>query len=257
MPLIMLHAQSTTSEPLSAIFDPDHGMRLKSFQWGNRKLVSEDSGPVGPHFGDLHPGINVQKYHDGIAWHAPWKATANETQVKAQLTGKDEWNGKTIAALEGQAFKMEMAATLSADGLAIDISVVADADAVAGYGCHFPIEKGQAHVISDVQGQLLHKGHLQNISSEWDYSPQGKLNLPVHNAVDVVFHPGGNGLQSLIQLDTGHGQVKIKTMCQNAENSWQLKYHPDHSTVYLAALAAKSPFRPILTVNSIRLEISI
>lgn len=231
MPTIVLRTENAQHEPLTATFDPDNGMRLTSLRKGNVELLGgANSGPIGPHFGALHPGLNPENFVDGIARYAPWKATATDNSVRAQLGGKDEWKGKTIAALEGQTFKMEMVATLTESGLAIDISVVADSDAVVGYGCHFKVEKGHAKVTSD----------------------DGNLDL-----VDAIFHPTRDALAANIQLETGRHEVQLRYQCQNAENSWQLKYHPEHATVYLAALAAKSPARPVLTVNAIHIDIVV
>lgn len=231
MPTIVLRTENAHHEPLTATFDPDNGMRLTSLRKGGVELLDgSNSGPIGPHFGALHPGLNPENFVDGVARYAPWKATATENSVKAQLGGKDEWKGKTIAVLEGQAFKMEMVATLTANSLAIDISVVADSDAVVGYGCHFKVEKGLAKVTSD--------------DSEIDL-------------VDAIFHPTHDPLAANVKLETGRYGVQLRYQCQNAENSWQLKYHPERSTVYLAALAAKSPVRPVLTVNAIHIDIVV
>jgi hypothetical protein len=224
------------ADPLEATFDPDRGMRLISFRKGKTEVIAGESAPVGPHFGALHPGIYPQPYVDGIARYAPWKAQVSDNTVRAQLTGKDEWNGKTLAALEGQAFKMELVAALTEHQLAIRISIVADADALAGFGCQFKLPKGPARLLSSVQENS---------------------NLSLEPSVHAVFHPSPNPLATTICLETTAYTLQLRYQCQNAENSWQLKRDQGQSSVYLAPLAAKSPVRPVLTVNAISMDLQI
>lgn len=255
--MIVLKAQSPTNVPLEATFDPDHGMRLMSFRKGKIEVIAGESGPIGPHFGLLHPGINPHAYVDGIARYAPWKATSTENTIRAQLSGKEEWNGKAISSLEGQAFKMEIIASLTPEKLAIQISVVADADALVGYGCHFKLAKGAGHVISDVQDHFLEKTGAKPVPTEWGYDHQRRLRVNLDRPIDAIFHPFPNPLMTSIRLEAGAYQLDLRYRCQNAENAWQLKRSAAGSSVYLASLGAKSPFRPVLTVNSILMELSI
>lgn len=268
--MIELSCPTSNGEMLKAVFLPEKGMNLISFKKGEIEVIDPSTkilfeerfaglgALIGPHFHHRKPeaipkikdetlfphiarvkakGIQ-EPFSHGIARYAPWTAESTATTVKARITGKDLWNGVPIAELEGQNFTMTFDATLSEQGLALQLSVISDTDSLVGIHYYYALPGGTGKVISTVQeGQ--------------------KLEFDLKNEVDSTFHPYPNALQGTILLETETYQLRTIYDCNCAENCWQL-YHPkDASFVCIEPISAKDPRHPNLTVSSLNIQLQI
>lgn len=228
---------------LEARFLPTQGMQLVSFRRGELEILNQPGCPIGPHFGERHPGIlppsqqgHKDPFFHGIARYAPWKAQLVDQTLQARISGKDEWNGSTLASLEGQSFIMEMTASLRPDTLAIELSVVGDSDSLVGLGCAFALPENRGRITGDFQGE-------------------GR-EIDLVGDADQLFHTQMHPLHTHLVLDAVAYQLRIGIFCQNAENSWLLQHQKGSGRVAISPVSAKAPHRPVLTVNSLRIELS-
>lgn len=276
--------------PLEATFLPDSGMNMASYKLGDIEVIDQSTrnlfeerfaglgALIGPHFHrrkketlpkikdeSLFPHIARVKakgvddpFSHGIGRYAPWKAESDVSKIKAELSGKDVWNGVPVSALEGQNFKMVYAAELLPTGLQIDISVVSDADSLVGLHYYYYLPQGQGTVYSRVQDCILDNGETRPIPRDWKYDADQKhLQLSLDRAYDNTFYPFPDTLEAQIMLDAGSYRLFVSYTCASQENAWQL-YHPaGASFVCIEPLSAQDPRHPNLTVSSLRVHLQI
>lgn len=288
MNLVKLTNQTSKGEKLEAIFCPEKGMNLFSYRKGEIEVIDQSTKPqfeeryaglgpiIGPHFYRRNPGTlpvikdeslfphiarmkekGVDPFSHGIGRYAPWKASSTETTIKGILTGKDEWNGVSLAYLEGQNFKMEFNAELTSEELKIELSVVSDYDSIVGIHYYYHLPKGRGKVISDVKDHYYDGIELKKITSDWNYNEKHILTYDLNRSADYAFHPFLNALKGSILLDAESYQLKTQYESESQENSWQL-YHPaDASYVCIEPVSSQSPRRPNLTVSAIKISLQI
>lgn len=237
---LTLKNRTASGKPLEAVFKPDEGMSLVSLRFGNTEVIGAPSPAIGPHFAERYAESVKDPYPDGIVRYAPWKASVvDDTTVQARITGRDEWNGKALSALEGQTFVMEMSATLRPTGLSISIGVVGDSDALTGFGVHLALPKGKGRVISSTQ------------------RTRSAATMQLDQPHEALHHFFPDPLAGSIVLETASYRLRLQQSCKSVENSWLLKNRADGASVYVAALAAKDPKKPILTVNSLTVDLQL
>lgn len=272
MDRVVLKSETSSGQALEAVFLPEQGMKLVSLKRGDRELmgVGGDIRVIGPHFADRHRGtLPVLKdpsawthiaeghhdpFHHGVARYAPWKVEASKDALRAQISGKDTWNETLLKDLEGQAFTMQLNAKLSPEGLSLYVAVVGDADSLVGLDYRFAVKNGNGRVHGDVGDEYIDKSGSKPLPPEW-LNGQGRLNWPLDKPIDAIFHSFREPLHRSIHLETADYKLQLDYSCKNAENSWQLKR--EGAFVHLTPLAAKSPYRPVLTVNSLTANLSI
>lgn len=284
MDQIVLKSHDSSRGALEAIFLPNQGMNLFSLKKGEVEVIDPSTkvlfeerfaglgALIGPHFHHRNPatipkikdeslfphiarvkskGI-VEPFSHGIARYAPWKATAKENCVSAVLTGKDLWNGITLAELEGQNFVMNFQAELFPDALELKLSVVSDTDSLVGIHYYYHLPKKRGVIYSQVQKKDSWPQALK-------IDAQQTLTYVLEESVDSTFHPFPNPLQGEIVLDAIDYRLITRYTSPSQENSWQL-YHPaGASFVCIEPMSAYDPRHPNLTVSSmeIRLQIEI
>lgn len=286
---IVLKNISPTNEVLQATFLPDQGMNMISFKKGSLEVIDQSTyslfkerfaglgALIGPHFHRRHtaalpriqdeslfPHIARVKAHGvadpfshGIARYAPWKAMFTETSVQASLSGKDLWNGVSLADLEGQNFKMNFKATLTPDALEIDYDVVSDTDSLVGIHYYYHLPQGTGTVTSAIQSNYIGPNGKQNLPDFIHLNDQGMMTFDLHQDADFTFYPFPNPREAKITLDTGAYQLVTSYSCASQENCWQL-YHPkDASFVCIEPISSQDPHHPNLTASSIHISLSI
>lgn len=289
MSAIVLEHQTKEGERLQATFLPDQGMNLISLKKDDTEVIDQSTrnlfeeryaglgALIGPHFHHrkaeiiakikdetLFPHIarvkakGVQEpFSHGIARYAPWKAEATKNSIKAQLSGKDTWNGVSLIELEGQNFNMKMEVHLKEEGLFLDLSVVSDTASLVGIHYYYALPQGKGRVISNIQNQVIMNGELKPIPSDWQFDTQQQLTFDLENEADYTFHPYPNLLKGHILLETDEYQLHTRYECACAENCWQL-YHPkDASFVCIEPISSKDPRHPNLTVSSLNIHLNI
>lgn len=285
--MITLKNNSEDDKSLEASFLPEKGMNLISYKKDGKEIIEQSTkdlfeerfsglGPIiGPHFHrripqslpfiekeELFPHIRRVKekgildpFSHGIARYAPWNYEANETSIKASLSGKDLWNGIALMDLEGQNFKMQFHATLLPNGLSLNLSVVSDTNSLVGLHYFYSLPQS-GKIISQVKNFYLDNGEKKDIPKEW-LNDKSQLSFDLSQAADYTFFPSPNPLGSTIILETEHYKLRTQYSSHCQENSWQL-YHPkDASFVCIEPLSAQFPRHPILTVSSISALLSI
>jgi hypothetical protein len=286
---IVIRNKSPEGIPLEAVFLPQKGMNMISYKKGDIEVIDQSTLPlfeerfaglgalIGPHFHHRNPAIIPpikdeslfphiarvkangvkEPFSHGIARYAPWKAQATETRVQATITGKDEWNGVPLSALEGQNFTMKFDAELLPDGLHLHLSVVSDTDSVVGIHYYYNLPKSLGILLSQVQSNYIENGELKPIPSDWDMDDQQWLTFDLMNPADYTFYPFPNPLEAEITLDVEEYRIITRYKCNSQENSWQL-YHPlGASFVCIEPLSAQDPRHPNLTASSIDIVISV
>lgn len=277
MQKIELKNQTSSGEPLLATFSPEEGMALLNYSRGEQQVVGATSRIIGPHFGDRNPktiprrqditswpevqAMHEEKHEDpfynGIARYAPWKVETGENHLTAILSGKDAWNSIPLAELEGQPFIMRMDVTLTREALEIDLSVVADSDALVGLEYLFALPNGSGRLHADVWDSYLERMTEKPLPEKWRPLARNVLSLDLSEPVEAIFHPFPDRTSSDIHLETPNYQLHVRYRCKNAENCWLLHKSKGSPIVRLAPMAAKYPYRPSLTVNALHIALAI
>jgi hypothetical protein len=286
---IVLEHQTKQGERLQATFLPEKGMNLISLKKDDLEVIDQSTrnlfeeryaglgALIGPHFhhrrAELIPPIKDEKlfphiarvkakgvqepFSHGIARYAPWKAEATSTSIKAQLSGKDTWNGVALSALEGQDFNMRLEANLRENGLFLNLSIVSDTASLVGIHYYYSLPQGKGRVSSGVQNLVGIQGDLKPIPSDWHFDSQQHLIFDLDQDADFTFHPYPNPLKGNILLETEKYSLRTLYECSCAENCWQL-YHPkDASFVCIEPISARDPRHPNLTVSSLNIHLEI
>lgn len=289
MSAIVLEHQTKQGGRLQATFLPEKGMNLISLKKDDLEVIDQSTqnlfeeryaglgALIGPHFHhrkpetipsiqneELFPHIarvkakGVQEpFSHGIARYAPWKAEATTNHVKAQITGKDTWNGIPLSQLEGQNFNMQLEADLREEGLFLILSVVSDTASLVGIHYYYALPQGKGRVISDVQNQVVINGELKPIPSQWQLDSQQRLIFDLQEEADLTFRPYPNLLKGNILLETEEYELRTRYDCVCAENSWQL-YHPKGASfVCIEPISSQDPRHPNLSVSSLNIHIEI
>lgn len=289
MPTITLEHPTKDGELLQATFLPDQGMNLISYKRGEIEVIEQSTrhlfeerfaglgALIGPHFHrrktetlpkiqdeSLFPHIARVKakgvqdpFSHGIGRYAPWKAETSSTSIKAQLTGKDLWNGVPLSSLEGQNFNMALEAHLRETGLHLTLSIVSDTDSLVGIHYYLALPGGKGRVISEVRDQVRIEGELKSIPSEWRFDLQHRLTFDLNQEADFTFRPYPDPLKGQMLLETEKYSLRASYSCICEENCWQL-YHPkDASFVCIEPISAQNPRHPILTASSLNIQLEI
>jgi len=286
---IVLSTQGENGERLQATFLPDKGMNLISFRWGDIEIIDQSTSSIfeerfaglgaliGPHFHrrrpDILPKINDESlfphiarvkekggtdpFSHGIARYAPWQAKTTETTIKALLTGKDLWNGISLATLEGQNFTMHFDVELTSKGLALSLDVVSETDSLAGIHYYYSLPKGSGTVTSNVQPLYIEKGEKKALPSTWNIDSQQRMVFNLDEEADFTFFPFPNPREGKIILNTGDYELQTTYLSNSQENSWQL-YHPKGASfVCIEPISSQDPRHPNLTASSIKIKLSL
>lgn len=287
---IVLKNQTANGEPLEVTYDHEKGMNMLSYKKGDLEVIDQSTlnifeeryaglgAIIGPHFHRRHPqslpkipdeslfphiarikarGIQDPFSH-GIGRYAPWNVQSTGNQIKAVLTGKDQWNGVPLSALEGQNFKMNYNAELLPTGLSIKMSVVSDATSLVGIHHYYHLPEGKGQIISDVQNYYLsNTSEKKAIPSSWNFNSQHVLTYDLKDEADFTFYPFPKPLEGKILLNTNLYRLQISYNCPSQENSWQLYYPAGASFVCIEPISSQDPRHPNLTVSSICIHIQI
>jgi hypothetical protein len=286
---IVLENLTKGGERLQATFLPEKGMNLISFKKGEVEVIDQSTqnlfeerfaglgALIGPHFHRRRPELiplikdeqlfpHIQRvkakgiqdpFSHGIARYAPWKAEATTKSVKAQLSGKDTWNGVSLSTLEGQNFNMHLEGELRENGLFLNLSIVSDTDSLVGIHYYYRLSKGKGRITSDIQNHVRIQGELKPIPPHWQFDSTHRLVFDLTEEADFTFRPYPDPLRGNILLETEEYQLRTLYSCVCEENSWQL-YHPkDASFVCIEPISAQDPRRPNLSVSSLNIHLEI
>lgn len=289
METVVLRNQTKSGEPLEATFVPGMGMNMHSFKRGDVEVIDQGTRTlfeerfaglgalIGPHFHhrktEILPQIkdeslfpHIARVHakgvadpfsHGIARYAPWKAENTKTTIRGSLTGKDEWNGVPLAALEGQNFKMTFFAEMTPVGLEIELTVVSDSDSLVGLHYYYYLPHKSGKIQSRVQEKMIFNEEKEPIPANWFSSEEKKLALTLDQAFDHTFYPYPNPMEGTILLDALSYKLVTKYKAVSQENSWQL-YHPSEASfVCIEPISAQDPRHPNLTASSLRISLEI
>lgn len=260
-----------THQDYEAVFLPSHGMNLISFKRAGIEVIDQATKEafekrsaglgalIGPHFhrrkDDLLPkfentaafpqaayceahGIKDLFSH-GVARYVPWKWETTPKGLKAFLSGKEEWYGVTLAAIEAQNFQMGMNISLDSYGLHLALSVVSDSDSLVGLHYYYRLPNGRGRIKTRVK------------------ESQEVLLFALDSEIDQTFHPSPHPLKGDIELETEEFILKTTYVCASQENCFQL-YHPEKASfVCIEPISAQDPRHPNLSVSSIDVHLRI
>ena len=288
--VVWIRGIDLAGQQLITCFNPEKGMNMLSYQRAGLEVIDQTTRPlfdqryaglgalIGPHFHHRNPDVIPPVKHEelfphiaqtkikgtqepfshGIGRYAPWKVEfVSEGEIRAVLTGSQEWNGSLLKDLEGQDFVMRYQAKLVAEGLEIDLSVKSDTESVVGLHTYYALTHGQGVVTTRVQDHYVEKSHSKSIPSTWNYGVDHTLTYPLSLETDFGFHPFPNPLHAQVELACASHSVRVEYTCDNAENSFQLWHPAGASFVCIEPLSAKDPRKPKLTVSRLKILISI
>lgn len=287
---IVLKNHTSKGELLEAVFLPEKGMNMISFKQGQLEVIDQSTrvlfeeryaglgALIGPHFHRKHAPIATKvadeslfphiarvkakgiadPFSHGIARYAPWKAVeATETHIKAQLTGKDVWNGIPLSTLEGQNFKMDFSVELTPEGLQLELSMTSDTDSLVGIHYYFHLPKGRGKVVSSIQNEFRDGGDLLPIPDSWNVDSQHQLTYDLKHSADYTFYPFPNKREGKILLDAVDYRLLTTYTCKSQENCWQL-YHPKGASfVCIEPISSQDPRHPNLTASALKIKLEI
>lgn len=286
---LILKNKTPQGEVLQATFLPEQGMNMISYKKGDVEVIDQSTRPlfderfaglgalIGPHFHHRNPAIIpkiadeglfphiarvkahgvMEPFSHGIARYAPWKVTNTENSVSATLTGKDTWNGVSLAALEGQNFTMRYRGTLLPNGLQIELDVVSDTDSLVGIHYYYHLPKGFGKVISAVKPEYIDHGQKKPLPPHWKIDSQQMLTFDLNEEADDTFFPFPNPREGKITLDTGVYKLVTTYISPSQENCWQL-YHPKGASyVCIEPISSQDPHHPNLSVSSLKIHLEI
>lgn len=248
-----------------AHFDTEHGMNFVSFKKGEIEAIDQSTRPlfeercaglgamIGPHFHHrkvLPPSCNGKEpYSHGIGRYVPWSVEeSNDQLIKAALHGDMEFKGQSLKEIEGFDFKMSYMALMREEGMEIHLSVVAENEAVVGLHTYYALY-GQGRVRAQIADRYNDGGEFKELPPEW--SQDFVYELDKDTDYGFLSDPGD------VVLETATHKVRIHYSCDNAEVAWQL-WHPEGASfACVEPIAAQNPRKPKLSVNSIKILISI
>jgi D-hexose-6-phosphate mutarotase len=289
--VITIQNSNSAGETLSATFDPRKGMNLLSYKKGDIEVIDQSTRPlfeeraaglgalIGPHFhrrnSNILPKISNEKlfphiakvkakgvddpFSHGIARYAPWKAEASEcrSSVTAELSGQDEWEGVPLADLQGQDFKFQFHADMTVESLEITLSIVSKSDSLIGFHYYYALPQRKGSVHSRVRDHYLDQGIQKDMQKTWVNNDGNSLEFNLDEEADYGFFPYLDHTRGEIILDAKTHKLKVNYDCGNEENTWQL-YHPKGASfVCIEPISATNPRKPILTVSTIQLALSV
>lgn len=287
----LLKAFSKDNQPIIAKFNPQVGMNLMSFTWGDFEIIDQCTSVlfnercaglgalIGPHFhhrkeGDIpnievsslfpftkHLLLNGQKepFSHGIARYVPWNYKGDATSIFGTLNGSDEYQGIKLAALEGQDFTLEYQATITSEGLDIEYQVNSKKPSVIGLHYYYSLPGKQGEVFSRIDPMYHDFQGWKKVPHSWYHQLPNKLGLKVASTFDADFgfRPWANQLSSTITLKTSKYCLHITYQANSEENAWQL-YHPKDATfVCIEPVSAKNPREAKKTFAHLKINIQV
>lgn len=285
---IWIKTMSETGEELSACFSPSMGMNFTSYRRADREVIDLSTkalfderyaglgAMIGPHFHHRNPNVippiknpslfpHIARIHSqkdpfshGIGRYAPWTVeSVGPSHLKSVLKGEDTWHGVPLKELEGQDFSMEYEAKMTPMGLEIHLAVKGETESVIGLHTYYALTAGRGKVRAKVQNHYNDQGVLKPMDRSWYYGEDQTLIYDLESAADYGFHNFPDPLHGSVLLETGPNRLQVQYWCDNEENSWQLWHPKGASFVCIEPIAAKDPRKPRLTVNRLKILISI
>jgi len=230
---------------VSAQFSADEGFRLTSFKKGSLEVID----PTSPLFVGLRLKSDCPM--------APWTANQVQGYLSATLTGENVWNGTSLAAREGQAFKLQSTARLEEATLRFSHSVVSDTDSLVGNLFHLRLPQGPSHIEIDAKDHYYDAGQLQPLLQKWQRSEDGRINLPLDSDLNIGMHPLLNPTEGTILLITSEYIAEVGYQSTNQESCWLIQYQRENPYISIGAVSSQNPWKPNLTVSSINLSLRI
>ncbi len=274
---------------VQAEFSPSQGMNLRRLSIGNIELIDPNTQPlfaerfaglgslIGPHFHhrktdqipfvpseSLFPHISrirakgiVEPFSHGIARYAPWNAQANQNSIQATLSGKDTWQGISLASLEGFSFEMRLVASLLANGLSLDFSVTSEKPSVIGLHYYYTLPVSGGKIRAFVENQYQVQNEWKPIPSAF-LDTEGLLFFDATQECDFGFVPkrGEEGFFDIL-YENAQFVLRIRFLTKEKEASWQLYRPPNASYICIEPLSARNPQSPTLKQSQLRVDIEV
>jgi hypothetical protein len=270
---------------IQAVFSPKQGMNLLRLARKSIEIIDPKTQPlleerfaglgslIGPHFhhrpfGQIPPvpsenlfphiarlrakGV-LEPFSHGIARYAPWTAQILENAIHAKLSGKDIWNGSSLAALEGFDFEMLLNVSLLENGVSLDLSVDSEKPSVIGLHYYYALPVTGGRVKAQVED-------LYRVQDGWKPIPsafldaEGNLFFDATEECDFGFIPkkGKGGFSEIVYENT---EFTVKICFQTDEASWQLYRPKGASYLCIEPLSARNPKEPVLHQSRLQVKI--
>ena len=248
-----------------AHFDTEKGMNFVSFKKGDIQAIDQSTRPlfeeraaglgamIGPHFHHrkiLPPSCNGKEpYSHGIGRYVPWEVLeSSDSSIKAALHGDMQFKGQSLKEIEGFDFKMTYNVRMREEGMEIELSVVAQTEAVIGLHTYYALNGGGC-VKAHIADRYNDGGVFKPLPPEW--SQDFVYELDKDTDYGFLSDPGD------VMLETRTHKVHVQYFCDNAEAAWQVWHPKEASFACVEPIAAQNPRKPKLSVNSIRIFISL
>lgn len=290
MKTLMLQNKSSTGSLIKAVFAPDKGMNLISFQRAGIEVMEQSTTElfdfrcaglgalIGPHFhhrdaknipsvkDDIFPHIKalrekkvLEPFSHGIARYVPWKYAASDTQIKAHLSGSHEYKGIFLKDLEGFDFEMKLDIRLLENGLFLSYHIEAEKPSIIGLHYYYALSEKLGRVWGDTSGYVRE-------DKTWNKMPEKMLSntskfaidIDAKTNLDIGITPMVPEEENKVILDTKDYSLHIYYNTDSEiESSFQI-YKPENASfVCLEPLSAKFPNKPHLLQSTLEVKIEI
>ena len=255
MTKICLTATNSEGATLKAIFETGNGLNLVAFSLDEIQIIDERKNNfiIGPHFGHRKlfskdkPEMASDPFVNGVASHAPWTITSSDSNsFKAIIKGKDVWNEKTLAELQGQDFVMRAEAYLSNEGLFFKISIVSDTASLVGVSTAYYVPENTV-LFADVQPFFIENGIKFPLEPSESYKER-TLNLDLSKNSAYTLWPKDPCSASLCIANSRH-EVLFTYNAICAENSFQIERQTDENLLAIHAMSSFDPLHPNLSAS--------
>lgn len=290
MKKIILKNLGLKGEKLQATYLPDEGMNLISYKMNDIEIIDQSTrnlflerkaglgALIGPHFYhrkviptnfdlSLFPHIKertkqgiTEPFSHGIGRYVPWKYVSSETQIKAELHGRDLYKGTPLSVFEGQDFAMTYSAKLIPTGLVIEYTVTSENPSVIGLHYYYQI-RGKSLLIAQVGNTYRDQSEWKSIPKSWMGKRADQLSFDLGQEADFGFIPkkkeaGDHNYQFLLNTESYslhvdfHAASETEVCCQI--------YHPKESSfVCIEPISARNPPLPQLTSSILEVKLEI
>ena len=287
---IILKNLGLKGEKLQATYLPDDGMNLISYKMNEIEVIDQSTmnlflerraglgALIGPHFyhrkiipTNIDPALFphmkerskqgiTEPFSHGIGRYVPWKYVNSETQIKAELHGKDLYKGVPLSVFEGQDFAMTYSAKLIPTGLVIEYMIRSENPSVIGLHYYYCI-RGKSSIIGHVGDSYRDQNEWKSIPKSWRGKRADQLSFDLNQEADFGFipkkkDPCDHNYQFL--LSTGDYSLHVDFHAASETDVCCQIYHPKESSfVCIEPISARYPPLPELTSSILEVKLEI
>lgn len=271
MKRVVLENRSLDGQLIQAVFLPEGGMNMISYQKGGIEVIDQSTKPlfeeryaglgaiIGPHFHKrskeavpllqdetIFPHIASEKkkgvadpFSHGIGRYVPWEEVVyDEHSIRGKLSSKNKYKSISLKEIEGMDFEMHFSAQLLSDGLHIHFQVESDKPSLTGLHYYYRLG-GQAQVYASVKDKYNDQGVFKAMPPRWYDKEHHLLVYDLKETADYGFIPYTENAK--IEYRSDLFGLNIEFPSPKHTRAWQL-FHPENASfVCIEPLSVDNP----------------